>query len=88
MMNQKNGTPITSGKVYQDYADVTKQDTTQDTMKETSSSKKDSQFPEKLHYVLGEMEKDGLQHIASWQPHGRSFIVHDQELFAEKILPL
>jgi hypothetical protein len=83
MMNQKNGTTITSGRVYQDYADVTKQD-----MKAPSSSKKDSQFPEKLHYVLSEMEKDGLEHIASWQPHGRSFIVHDQELFAEKILPL
>jgi hypothetical protein len=83
MMNQKNGTPITSGKVYQDYAHVTEQD-----IKAPSSSKKDSKFPERLHYVLSEMEKDGLQHIASWQPHGRCFVVHDQELFTEKILPL
>jgi hypothetical protein len=85
MMKQKTGTPITSGKVYQDYAHVTEHE-----MKASasSSSKKDSKFPEKLHYVLSEMEKDGLQHIASWQPHGRCFVVHDQELFTEKILPL
>jgi hypothetical protein len=84
MMNQNSGsTPITSGKVYQDYAYVTEEG-----LKAPSSSKKDSKFPEKLHYVLSEMEKDGLQHIASWQPHGRCFVVHDQELFTEKILPL
>jgi hypothetical protein len=78
--NQK--TPLTSGKVYQDYAYVTEQD-----MNAPSSSKKDPTFPEKLHYVLSDMEKDGLQHIASWQPHGRCFIVHDRKLFTEKILP-
>jgi hypothetical protein len=76
-MNQK--TPLTSGKVYQDYAGVTEQD-----MK--SPSTKDPDFAEKLHYVLRDMEKDGLQHIASWQPHGRCFIVHDREYFTEKIL--
>jgi hypothetical protein len=83
MMNQKNGTPSSSGKVYPDYAHVKEQG-----VEAPSSSKKDSKFPEKLHYVLSEMEKDGLQHIASWQPHGRCFVVHDQELFTEKILPL
>jgi hypothetical protein len=82
MKNQKNGSPVTSGKVYQDYAYLTEQD-----MKTPSSSKKDQDFTEKLHYVLNEMEKDGLQHIASWQPHGRCFIVHDRKLFTEHILP-
>jgi hypothetical protein len=53
-----------------------------------TSSMKDSNFPERLHYVLSDMEKDGLQHVASWQPHGRCFVVHDQQLFVEKILPL
>jgi hypothetical protein len=81
MTNQQTGTPIPSGKVYQDYAHVAEEG-----LKE-KSSKKDSNFPEKLHYVLNEMEKDGLQHIASWQPHGRCFVVHDQELFTEQILP-
>jgi hypothetical protein len=82
MTNQQTGTSLTSAKVFQDYADVTEQD-----MKTPPSSKNESNFPEKLHYVLSEMEKDGLQHIASWQPHGRCFIVHDRKLFAEQILP-
>jgi hypothetical protein len=82
MKNQKNGTPITSVKFYQDCAYVTEQD-----MKAPSSSKKDQDFPEKLHYVLNEMEKDGLQHIASWRSHGRCFVVHDRKLFTEQILP-
>jgi hypothetical protein len=83
MTNQQTGTPLSSSNVYQDYADVTEQD-----MKAPPSSKKESNFPERLHYVLSEMEKDGLQHIASWQPHGRCFLIHDLKLFAEKILPL
>jgi HSF-type DNA-binding len=46
----------------------------------------DQNFPVKLHYVLHEFEDDGLSHIVSWAPHGRSFIVHKHELFVETIL--
>jgi hypothetical protein len=53
-----------------------------------TSSRKDSNFPDKLHDMLGEMEKDGLQHVASWQPNGRCFVVHDEKLFVENVLPL
>jgi len=28
-------------------------------------------FPARLHYMLEELEKDGLSHVVSWQPHGR-----------------
>ena len=45
-------------------------------------------FPVKLHYMLGEIERDGLNHIVSWQPHGRCFIVHRRKEFEEKLLPL
>jgi HSF-type DNA-binding len=45
-------------------------------------------FPVKLHYLLGDMEKDGLDHIVSWQTHGRSFTVHKPKDFAKLILPL
>jgi hypothetical protein len=82
-MNQKNDDPNTSDSLYRDFATVEEKD-----LQATSSSKKDSHFPEKLHYVLTDMEKDGLQHVASWQSHGRCFLVHDQKLFAEKVLPL
>jgi hypothetical protein len=43
-------------------------------------------FPGQLHHVLSEMAADGLDHIASWQPHGRSFKVHDQNAFVQNIL--
>jgi len=45
-------------------------------------------FPVLLHYVLGELEKDGLDHVISWQTQGRSFIIHDRRLLERSILPL
>jgi hypothetical protein len=84
--HQRNTEPISisssSGRPFRDFANVNEEEL------KGASSTKDSCFPEKLHYVLSEMEKDGLQHIASWQPHGRCFIVHDQKLFTERILHL
>ena len=38
----------------------------------------DRNFPVKLHYMLSELESDGQDHIVSWAPHGRCFVVHDQ----------
>jgi hypothetical protein len=72
---------LTNRGLYQDYANVTKQH-----CKASSPSKTGPYFPEKLHFLLSEMEKDGLQHIASWQPHGRCFIIRDEKLFKEKFL--
>jgi hypothetical protein len=45
-------------------------------------------FPVKLHYMLNELEKDGMDNIVSWQPHGRCFLVHKQQQFVEEVLPL
>jgi hypothetical protein len=45
-------------------------------------------FPYKLHYMLTELEIDGMDNIVSWQPHGRCFLVHNQMAFVEKVLPL
>lgn len=46
-------------------------------------------FPARLHYLIQDVEADGLQHIIEWcEPHGRCFIIHDQRLFFETILPL
>jgi HSF-type DNA-binding len=44
-------------------------------------------FPEKLHYMLHQLEQEGLQHIASWMPHGRSFVVSDKQEFLKSIVP-
>jgi hypothetical protein len=45
-------------------------------------------FPVKLHYMLTELETDGMDDIISWQPHGRCFLVHKQQQFVEQVLPL
>jgi HSF-type DNA-binding len=56
---------------------------------ENSTAKRGEQnFPVKLLYVIEELEKDGLDHVISWQPHGRCFIVHKQKEFVENVLPL
>jgi hypothetical protein len=45
-------------------------------------------FPVKLHYMLTELETDGMADIVGWQPHGRCFLVHKQQQFVEQVLPL
>lgn len=44
-------------------------------------------FPTRLFEMLEASQKEGLEHIVSWQPHGRSFIVRKPTLFEAKILP-
>jgi hypothetical protein len=54
----------------------------------SSTNRSEKNFPVKLHYMLSELEWDGLDHIVSWQPHGRCFVVHKQKEFVERIIPL
>jgi HSF-type DNA-binding len=42
-------------------------------------------FPVQLHFLLTEFEAD-YQHLVSWCPHGRAFIVHKVEAFVEQVL--
>ena len=44
-------------------------------------------FPAQLHYILSELEKDGMNNIMSWQPHGRCFAISKPQELAEKVLP-
>ena len=44
-------------------------------------------FPSKLYDMLNEIEKENRTHIVSWQPHGRCFVVHDQKLFIQDVMP-
>lgn len=43
-------------------------------------------FPYRLYEMLQLVERDGLDHIVSWQPHGRCFVVHKPVEFTA-ILP-
>lgn len=44
-------------------------------------------FPLKLHQMLSTVADEGLDHIVSWQPHGRCFLVHNKKRFVEEIMP-
>ena len=44
-------------------------------------------FPWRLHECLEAVEKEGLEHIVSWAPHGRAFTVHHPDKFVELVLP-
>jgi hypothetical protein len=54
----------------------------------TQPNRGEENFPVKLHYMLTELENDGMADIVSWQPHGRCFLVHKQQQFVEQVLPL
>jgi hypothetical protein len=44
-------------------------------------------FPDKLYRMLVELEAEGKSEIASFLPHGRSFMVHKMEQFLSDVLP-
>ena len=70
--------------LYHDYANE-REDPRQQQQQQHADN---SAFPVKLHYMLSDMQADGLDHVVSWQPHGRCFIVHKPHVFADKILAL
>lgn len=43
-------------------------------------------FPLKLHEMLDAIAVDGYEHIISWQPHGRCFVIHKPKEFVD-LLP-
>lgn len=44
-------------------------------------------FPDKLHRMLEEVEKQGLSEAVSFFSHGRAFGVHDMDRFVSEIMP-
>jgi len=44
-------------------------------------------FPMKLQELLDSAEAEGHEHIISWQPHGRAFLLHKKKEFFEIVLP-
>jgi len=46
-----------------------------------------STFPQKLHSMLMDLEKQGRQDIASFVYDGRAFMIHDAERFVRDVIP-
>lgn len=43
-------------------------------------------FPWKVHIMLDAVAEEGLDHVVSWQTHGRSFLVHKPKIFVELVM--
>ena len=44
-------------------------------------------FPWKLHKLLETVEDEGTDSVVSWEPHGKTFRVHNKFKFAVRIMP-
>eukprot|EP00816_Leptocylindrus_hargravesii_P012573 CAMPEP_0196815914 /NCGR_PEP_ID=MMETSP1362-20130617/52595_1 /TAXON_ID=163516 /ORGANISM="Leptocylindrus danicus, Strain CCMP1856" /LENGTH=444 /DNA_ID=CAMNT_0042193057 /DNA_START=31 /DNA_END=1365 /DNA_ORIENTATION=+ len=55
-----------------------------DKKKKKKKSRPQDTFPKKLHTVLSKKE---YEHIITWLPHGRSFIVRDPEALTRHVFP-
>jgi hypothetical protein len=91
MANSSDKRPKNSGEhlIYRDFSDLTDSNAPGDIEDGKATNRtSDRTFPVRLHFMLSELEQDGLDTIVSWQPHGRAFIVKKQEAFVARILPL
>lgn len=75
-------------RVEHNYHDHSNERETEDERDGANERNNEQNFPAKLHYMLSELDNDGMDHIVSWQPHGRCFVIHRQKDFVEKVLPL
>lgn len=69
------------------YADRLHEPVTFDGPNDINPSRASSTFPGTLYFILLHSEENGTSHIISWQPHGRSFIIHDQKKMVNQVLP-
>jgi HSF-type DNA-binding len=44
-------------------------------------------FPMRLHEILDHIERENMEHIASWASHGRCFMIRRPHEFVAKVLP-
>lgn len=72
---------------YHDYSHITPEDENffGSSLKEPHNGASIA-FPVVLHRLLADATEEGFEHIISWQPHGRAFIVHDHERFVDQVM--
>lgn len=73
---------------YHDYATFMTVSSERDSsMASKASGGVNNPFPTVLHKLLSETEKLGFDNIISWQPHGRSFLIHRPKDFIKDVVP-
>merc|ERR1712076_59445 len=55
--------------------------------KSEKSSSLVKSFPMKLYELLSRVDKEGINAIISWQPHGLCFVIRAPERFVEEVIP-
>lgn len=71
MKKEANSTRQAVEHHYRDFASETQRASIRQTDAQAVGPGGDPPFPVKLHHVLTELKQDGMDHIISWQPHGR-----------------
>jgi hypothetical protein len=71
---------------YIDVADVKGPDPEDSTLRRTRGGVSEP-FPEKLHRMLEEIDKQGISEVVSFYSHGRAFGVHDMDRFVSEVMP-
>lgn len=73
---------------YHDYArSVTVPNPLELEMEAKASGGVNNPFPTILHKLLSETSTMGFADVISWQPHGRSFLIHKPKEFVRDVVP-
>jgi len=70
---------------YRFYSSKQKEENEQPASRKGKKSARSPPFPLKLHMMLTTVEKRGMDHIVSWAPHGRAFVISDTEKFTSEV---
>ena len=71
---------------YIDVSDMADPDPGDSTLRRTRGGVSEP-FPEKLHRMLSEVNKEGLSDVVSFFSHGRAFGIHDMDRFVSDVMP-
>jgi hypothetical protein len=70
-----------------DYSESTQEEQNEHYDKSIAKGGVTTPFPWKLHALLDDRDRLDTHSVVTWQPHGRSFMVHKPQEFVEKIMP-
>ena len=87
---QKNKGVVIIQRNYHNYSSYETQSDQEGVLhqQQNQSKKRAIFFPLKLHDMLDRAVTNNYAHIVSWQPHGRSFLIHKPKEFEKIVLPL
>ena len=77
---------LIDGNKYCDFSLITDEDAVASIKYDHMTGRKKELFPVKLHKIMEYSERYGFSSIISWMPHGRSFKIHHEGNFVERVM--